>query len=420
MTAHFSPAVLATVSLTPSTTTRSHTINPSTSIAFGNVRAQTTKIDSIGVTNTGYLDLDVTSIEISGPGSAAFSTPAVPFSIPPGVTHNISVYFIPPAAELYNAVIQVSVDNNLHSIDLSGTGIAPVIAVLPTSLDFDSTRISQSSADTVIISNTGTDTLNINQTVILGTGADHFSVEAPTDPVAPGEQLELPVTFSPLAAGDFTATLNILSDGGTGAGTADRYRYCSRARCFHQYAWFRQCFDTESRDITDSHFKYGNAPLTVTETLISGTDAGFFTTPVTGFILSSGGSRQVMITFSPNVVRTFNASITFYSNGGEETVTLTGSGITATLAVTPSTVNFGSSPVGVTVQDTLYIQNTGTASLSVSSVVKSGANAGAFNFSVTTPFTLTAGAVHELEIDFTPLFSAVITPLSSYRATAVI
>lgn len=93
-------------------------------------------------------------------------------------------------------------------VRLHVTGI-PNIAVLDSTIDYDTVFDGYSSTDTLIVNNDGTDLLTISD--ISSDNAD-FIVDITNFSIVPGESEEVVVTFTPSATGIITGTLTITSD----------------------------------------------------------------------------------------------------------------------------------------------------------------------------------------------------------------
>jgi len=98
---------------------------------------------------------------------------------------------------------EVTVPAHLHV-----TG-APDIVVFPDSLDYDSVFIGVSIPDTIIVSNAGTDLLNVREII-----SDHpnYTVNPDSFSLSPKEKKRVPVTFSPSDTGLILGTLTIKSN----------------------------------------------------------------------------------------------------------------------------------------------------------------------------------------------------------------
>lgn len=141
--------------------------------------------------------------------------------------------------------------------------------------------------------------------------------------------------------------------------------------------------------------------VTISKVTISG--SGFsssgLTVPLT---LSSGQQASLKVTFAPTVMGTSTGSVSITSNATTPTLTtgLKGTGLQARISVVPSSVGFGSVPVGVANSQTLTVSNPGNANLVVSQANTSGSG-----FSVTglmLPLTVTPGSSSAITVRFAP------------------
>jgi hypothetical protein len=110
----------------------------------------------------------------------------------------------------------VSISDNAagspQTLSLSGTGAAPAVSLTPTSLTFTSQYVDVSSAaQTLTLTNSGNGTLSITGVTLTGADAGDFTETADTcgSSVAAGANCTIEMTFTPSAAGQRTATLNI-------------------------------------------------------------------------------------------------------------------------------------------------------------------------------------------------------------------
>jgi hypothetical protein len=92
---------------------------------------------------------------------------------------------------------------------VSGTGLAPVVNLSPTAINFADQQISSSSAaQTFVVKNTGTGTLTISSIAVAGANASDFS-ETNTcgTSLAINASCNINVTFAPTAAWSRTAAI---------------------------------------------------------------------------------------------------------------------------------------------------------------------------------------------------------------------
>ncbi|MGI9019760.1 MAG: choice-of-anchor D domain-containing protein [Solirubrobacterales bacterium] len=197
-------------------------VSPS-SVAFGNQQVGTTSgAQTVTIQNTGTGPLQISTPTV---GNAAFSIstdncgPTYPRTIAPSGSCTLQLTFSPQNGSTVNSSLTISSDDPDEStklVALSGTGIDPPnIAFDPESLDFGSQPVGvQSEALALELSNTGGSNLN----VATPTSNDgEFSVAAGTcgsfpRTLAPAASCNLSVTFTPAAAGERSATLNIASN----------------------------------------------------------------------------------------------------------------------------------------------------------------------------------------------------------------
>lgn len=88
----------------------------------------------------------------------------------------------------------------------------PAISVTPASLDFSAIKLGNSSAKTVIVSNSGAADLTISGVVITGTNASEFVASSNCTNIVPNGSCSININFTPVLAGSKTATLSIASN----------------------------------------------------------------------------------------------------------------------------------------------------------------------------------------------------------------
>ncbi len=121
--------------------------------------------------------------------------------------------------------------------------------------------------------------------------------------------------------------------------------------------------------------------------------------------LAANAACTVNVTFTPTATgtRTGTLSVTDNANGSPHQVALSGSGVTAgtgALTASPSSVAFGSVVVGQSSSQTITLNNTGSADLTVSSANTSGPGFSISGLSL--PLTLAAGGSRGFTARFSP------------------
>ncbi len=191
-------------------------VNPS-SVNFGSVPVGGSKPDTVTVNNTGGDTLTVSSF-FTNPSFVA--SPIGPGFVLPGQSSKIEVRFQPGSVGVFNDSLTINSndpDSSVVKVPLSGTGIAPNIAVNPLSINLDTVVVGGLKQDSLVISNTGNDTLRLGTVSKTGPNTAAFSFN-PILPnlsgtaIVPGGNIKVIVNFSPGAVGPKSATLVIPSN----------------------------------------------------------------------------------------------------------------------------------------------------------------------------------------------------------------
>ncbi|WP_224365629.1 choice-of-anchor D domain-containing protein [Hyalangium versicolor] len=181
-----------------------------TSLDFGDVRVGTVSARSLTVTNTGTAPLI-----ISGPtlNNAAYSiVGGLPGPIAASASANLTVRCQPPAVGSYTGTLSFTSNGGSASVALSCRGVAPIISVSPTQLDYGTILVGTTSSRTFTVSNTGTASLLVSSSSL--TGAD-FQLTTPIPfTVAPGASQSVAVACAPPTVGNRTGTLTLQHDAG--------------------------------------------------------------------------------------------------------------------------------------------------------------------------------------------------------------
>jgi Abnormal spindle-like microcephaly-assoc'd, ASPM-SPD-2-Hydin/Beta-propeller repeat len=175
------------------------------------------KAQTVTLTNAGKSTVSITSISITGTNSADFSeTNTCGASIAAGASCTITVTFKPTSSGTRTASVSVA-DNAAGSpqtVSLTGTGT--FVKLTPSSLNFGSVPVGQtSSAKAVTLTNGGTTTLSITAIKLTGPNPGDFS-ETNTcgTSVAAHASCTISVTFKPAAKGGRSASLGVSDNGG--------------------------------------------------------------------------------------------------------------------------------------------------------------------------------------------------------------
>jgi probable HAF family extracellular repeat protein len=165
----------------------------------------------------------------------------------------------------------------------------------------------------------------------------------------------------------------------------------------------------------------GATSLTISSIAITGTDhADFAQTHTCGSSLAVGASCSISVTFSPTAsgTRTAILSVTDNAAGSPQKVSLAGLGTTAILSSTSLT--FGAVGIGATsLAQFVTLSNVGTATMTISSIAITGANAGDFAQTHTCGSSLAGGGAGcSIRVTFKPTASGTRTAMLSVTDSA--
>ena len=152
----------------------------------------------------------------------------------------------------------------------------------------------------------------------------------------------------------------------------------------------------------------GSTTATITGDSVTG--AGF-TVVGTSLPMSIRAGRRatIQVRFAPQGAGSVSGKLTLMGGSGSLVVSLTGSGVSRNgssdtgagyISATPLTAQFGSIPVGTQNTQSVQLTNTGSSSVTISSVTASGTG---FSVSgIATPVSIAAGATRQFAIGFSP------------------
>src|SRR5207245_2305821 len=357
-----------------------------------------------------------------------------------GASCLVNLTFTPTAASARTATVTITDDapGSPQSVSLAGTGIVPAVTLAPTNLAFGTQRLSTTSpAQTVTLTNSGTATLSITSIALAGSNPGDFAVAgsgvAPCPlaggPVAASASCAFTVTFTPAATGARTATVTITDDApgspqsvslaGTGIVPAVTLAPTN-------LAFGTQRLSTTSPVQTVILTSSGTATHSITSIVLAGLNPGVFaiaavTTCPNGATVVAGASCLVNLTFTPTAAsaRTATAAIAVDAPGSPQLVSLAGTGIVPAVTLAPTNLAFGDQRLSTTSPvQTVTLTNSGTATLSITSIALAGLNPGDFAIAAgttcTNGATVVAGASCLVNLTFTP------TAASARTATVTI
>lgn len=347
------------------------------SLDFGSVvvgsSSQQTANFTVDLTTDG--SVTVTDVSASGDFSVA-SQCGDPVTA--GGACGLSVTFSPAAAGLRTGTVIVSYLAGTNSgqlvLALSGTGTAPSVMLPVPSVNFGTEIINTSSAaQDIQVQNNGTSDLTITSVAADGdfsqTGTCNSAGGSVTLPA--GSSCTMQIGFTPSAAGVRNGTITLLDNAGTqsvaltGTGNAPGV-----GLDFSTLTFAAQGIGTTSAAQTVTITNTGTSDLGISSVTAAGDFAQTNPFPST---LAPGANFQLAVTFTPSAPGLRNGTITIVDNEGTHVVAVTGTGVTPTVALNPSSLTFPGQLVGTTsAAQSVTVTNTGNSPLIISSITATG------------------------------------------------
>lgn len=369
-------------------------MNPA-SLDYGRVRPGTGVSKTTVLTNTGTAALNVTGVALLGQDSLDFRIVAGGgvFSLAPGASRTINVRFQPLTSggtEDGSKSAQLAITSNAErspfSIPLLGNAVQPLAARFDTAITFANTFVGETAfSDTVILTNTCNDTLNIRSMTLSGADAGGaitlvMPFEAVGIPPKGGYRARL--RFLPTEKRMYNAVLRIEHDDSvgfteftvSGRGVASVIGISADSLDAGAVK-----VGAEGSLAPLSIRNTGDAPLTITDLRVAGGGAPEFTvvspSVVTGtpIVVAPGGSLDVQLRFRPALFGERSASLAIMATGNPPVmVPLRGVGMQGVLALASASADFGDVAVGGIGEQRLDLANTGNDPVLISSVLAAG------------------------------------------------
>jgi hypothetical protein len=185
-------------------------------LAFGTVTVNTTK--TLTATITAQQNVTITGL---GSSNAVFtlgtSTPALPATLTANQSLTVPVNFRPTAAQGYTASLNVTTSaSGVGTVALSGTGqvSGPLLVATPANVNFGGVATGSSSSKTVVLQNTGNQTLTFSGFTAPAAPFSATGVPASGVTLAAGASVTVTTTYSPTQGVTSTGNLIINSNGG--------------------------------------------------------------------------------------------------------------------------------------------------------------------------------------------------------------
>jgi hypothetical protein len=363
-------------------------------IQYGTVSVNTTSTLALQLSNPGTAPLTISKLQLGGANAGDFALtpqPSLPATVPVGDALTVDVAFTPTALGDRSAqlvAVSDALGSSSLSIGLDGRGIGAHAVLSPASLDFGSTIVGSASPPlAVTIANTGDDQLVVSAIVLGGANGGDFTESQALPLVIPaGSASPIAFQFAPTAGGERTATatfqtsdpfaptstLSLVGGGQTPTIVATPADVA--------FGPVRVGSDASLPLVLSNQ---GSGSLTITALSLAGSNADFTLAPVTLPIsVAPNGSTTLQVSYAPTAIASEAATLSVTSDdpvNGTLAVPVSGIGVSPAVTVTPSALDFGGELVGrASAPRQVTIQNTGTGTMSVTSLGFSGAQSAVF------------------------------------------
>lgn len=378
------------------------------------------------LSNSGAAPLNIGSIVVGGSHAGDFRVSggscAAGTALAAGASCTVQLVFRPTAAGARSAALTVNhnATGGASSVALSGTGNAVAQATLALSasaLDFGAVLTNAATQRTLSVSNSGQAALTFSAIALSGAQAGAFSLGgtcASAAPLAPGASCTVMVQAQPVAAGAFTASLNLASNASNANVAVALSGNASAPAPAIGASPSAVAFGTQTvgaapatQQVTLSN--RGNVALALTSIAVSGASAITISGGNCGSTLDVGASCSVPLSFAPVAAGDVSATLLVRSNAADLAVAVTASGTAAAVARPVLSDNgpvaFADTAVGQqSVAHRNTLTNSGTAALKIASLVLGGSHPGDFTLAgnCAANSTLSPGGACSIDALFKP------------------
>ncbi len=345
---------------------------------FGYVQTGVLKTDSITFTNNGTAALSYNVSKYSGDGSFTI-VPSTGY-VPRGSSVNVAARFYSTTPGLKHGTVILVMNTVSGKDSISFTGVAtgdtlkPQFALSKTSIDFGPVVNGKTKQDSVIISNPGTYTLEVN--AIYRTNA-LFTVSQTMAYISPGTSEKILVTFAPMTDGIQTGKIffshnvgqgkDSITVTGEGTGGAALPLFSAMPKLLHMDNVPNNTFAHDSFTV----WNHGRATLHVTSTKrpnqFFSASPFLFDVPVDSFV-----TVHVNLTAMYSGTQTVYFLLTSDAPSSPDTVTVIANivktGLEPVMTLASHTFDFGSVQWSHNKADSILITNTGKQPLKITKI----------------------------------------------------
>jgi HYDIN/CFA65/VesB family protein/ASPM-SPD-2-Hydin domain-containing protein/centrosomal CEP192-like protein len=406
------------------TTSASFQLSPTT-VNFGQVAVGKQATQTVSVSNTGNVGVNITKVTISN-SQFSITGMTTPMALVVGQSGSFTVAVNPTATGNLAGTLTAQGDGGSTpvTVNLSATAMnsQAQLSLSQPSINFGSVSVGSKSTSNLLLSNSGTTNLTISLLTLTGAEFTIGGITTPTT-IAAGQSAQVAVTFSPTASGSASGSLSITSSDSTnptltvplsGSGSSTPTGQLSANPTSLSFGTMATGTSADKQVVLTNT---GTAAVSISSVSAAGTGLTIsgVTTPAT---LNPSETATLTVKFAPTAAGAVSGSIKIVSDAGNSALTIpvTGTGAQAGLTISPASFNFGSVVDGQTKSQTITITNTGTADLTVAQLNVSGT---AYSVSgLVTPATVAAGGNVKFSVLFAPTTAATLSGTVSIASNA--
>ncbi|MEZ2347939.1 choice-of-anchor D domain-containing protein [Terriglobus sp. RCC_193] len=374
-------------------------VSPST-LAFGNVGiGSVSPAQTVQIANSGTAALALNGRSISGDSSFHIAADTCGSSLAVGATCALSITFAPTVSGSRAGTLAWTDGLGTRTVTLSGNGQGQAaVSLSPGAVDFGTVLLGQSASQTITVSNTGDASIGLASPAATG----DFRVTATTcgNSIAAGATCTVTVAFVPAANGARAGTMSLADNAST-----------------HTVALTGSGKGSASLTFTPSLLSFSNTTVsntsaaqtvtftnngTAAATLAAATVNGDFrmASNTCGSSLAIGASCSIAVVFAPTASGTRSGILSLADADALHSVSLQGTGVAGTLAVSPASIAFYDTALNTTTAvRNVVLTNSGNSSLRLGSITVTDDFAVSSNCN---GVSLAGGGTCTLSVTFTP------------------
>ncbi len=326
-------------------------------IDFQTQYINTTKTINLEIRNEGNAEFKIN--QITNPFLNIFKvkyTGSLPITVLPNTSYTISVEFDPTQEGFYTDFFEIKTDTAGNKIvRLQGKAVKPSIIIYqPSSLDFGGTldfgevQVNAEKTKTIRLKNESLTDITLKK---IDNPLDPFSVSSQISlpkTIAPGETLDIDITFKPTGSGKFSTSIGLLFDDsvdpkiirleGTGAGETGTVTPGSISFNPKQII-FGKVFIGESKEQIVKIKNEGSQDINITNVSITDNINFYIVGLKTPFILEPNEEKEFKVKFIPNTVSNYSATLSLKDeNDNVYQLSITGIGYPVKVSTNKGTV----------------------------------------------------------------------------------